>query len=54
MCHLCVLFVVLPRSWVAPIYAVNVVADVLVYVDIYVVMLPHIMAWSYPPLVYGN
>ena len=47
-------FFVLPHSWVAPIYAVNVAAAVLVFVDIYVVLLPHILSWSYSLLVSGN
>ena len=34
----------LPRRWFAPIYAVNVVAAVLVCVDIYLVLLKHILA----------
>ena len=54
MCPLHVSFVVLTHRWVSPIYAVNVVATLMVCVDIYVVLLPHILAWNYTLLVYGN
>ena len=47
-------FVVLPYSWVAPIYVVNAVVAVLVCVGIYVVLLPHILAWRYPMFVSDN
>ena len=43
---------VLPHIWVAAIYAVNVVAAVLVCVDIYVDLLTHILAWRYPMFIY--
>ena len=36
------------------IYEVNVLASVLVCVDIYLVLLPHILAWSYPLLFSGG
>ena len=54
MCTHLVIFVLLPHIWVAPIYAVNVVAYILVCVNIYVVLLPHFLAWSYQLLVSGN
>ena len=44
----CMSFIVLPHIWFVPIYAVNVVADVMVCVDIYVVLLTHILSWIYP------
>ena len=45
---------VLPHIWVAHIYVVNVVASVLVCVDIYVGMVPHIPEWIYQLLIFGN
>ena len=54
MCTLHVPFFVFAHMWVAPIYVVNVVADVLVCVDVNVGLLPHIPAWRYQLLVFGN
>ena len=52
MCTLCVPFVVFPHIWVAPVYAVNVVATVMVCVNIYVVILTHItMKWDFQKLI---
>ena len=45
---------VFPHIWVAPIYAANAVAAVLVCVDIYAVLLQHILEYSYPLFVSGN
>ena len=42
-----VLFVVLQHIWVVTIHVVNVVTAVLICVDIYVGLLPHIPEWSY-------
>ena len=47
-------FFVFTHIWVTPIYVVNIVATVLVYVDIYVGLLPHILVWNYPLLFFGN
>ena len=54
MCPLCMLFVVLHHIWVAPIYAVNFVAAVLFFVDTYVGLLTHILAWGYQLFVSGD
>ena len=54
VCSVYVTFVVWDHRWVTLIYVVNVVADVLVCVDIYVGLIPHISAWSYQMLVFGN
>ena len=54
VCPLRVTFVILPNRLVDPIYVVNVVAAVLFCVDIYVYLLPHILAWSYQLFVFGN
>ena len=51
---LCVPSVVLPHSRFFPIYEENVVTAVLVCVGIYVVLLQHIMSWSYPLFVSDN
>ena len=40
--------------WVATIYVVNVVADVLFCVDTYVGLLPHILSWIYQLSVFVN
>ena len=47
-------FFVFTHIWVTPIYVVNIVAAVLVYVDIYVGLLPHILAWRYQLFVSNN
>ena len=54
MCPLCVTFVVLTHIWVPTIYVVNFVTSLLVCVEIYVGMLPHILAWSYKLIIFGN
>ena len=54
MCTLWVPFVVFPYIWVAPAYAVNVVDTVMVCVNIYVVILTHILELRYPLLISGN
>ena len=48
----CAIF--LTRIWVAPIYVVTVFATVLFWVHTYVVLMPHILAWSYQMLIFGN
>ena len=45
--QVCVPFVVYHHIWVPPIYAANFVSTVLLYVDIYVGLMPHILAWRY-------
>ena len=47
MCQVCVLFVVWDHVWVAPINVVNFVAVVIIFVDTYVGLLPHILVWIY-------
>ena len=47
MCPVCVPFFVWPHIWVSTIYVVNVFVAVLLYVDNYVGLMPHIMEWKY-------
>ena len=47
-------FIPPPHRWVATIYVVNVFDTVLFCIDTFVGLLPHILAWSYQMLTFGN